>query len=146
MAEFPSEAWFAALSQSIETQSKAWSATLDGEVVIEIAIRDRTDTTARETRWHVVVQSDALKLVVAQATHPTITILTDVGVLDDIAAGALNAQQAIDADRLKVRGDLNRLANLSSALSALAAASHAASNAARNETSHEPDATGNDKR
>ena len=110
--------------------------------MIEIVIRDRTDTTAGEIRWHVIVRADALTLVVAQATHPTITIFTDIGVLDDIAAGALNAQQAIEADRLKVRGDLNRLANLSSALGALATASKAASNAAPTAAFNELDAAG----
>lgn len=85
-------------------------------------VRDRTTgTESAPVEWFLTVTADTLQVTVGPAPHPTVTVLTDASVVEDLIDGRLNAQQAVDANRLKVRGDLNRLAALGSALSSLTA-------------------------
>ncbi len=85
-------------------------------------VRDRTTRTdSAPVEWFLTITADELHVTVGPAPHPTVTVLTDASVVEDLIDGRINAQQAVDANRLKVRGDLNRLAALGSALSSLTA-------------------------
>ena len=87
---------------------------------------DPADHAPHEFRWHLVATNDSLELKRGSASAPTVTIFTDISVVEEMAASTLNAQRAIDSNRLKIRGDLNRLAALSPALAILEQASRAA--------------------
>lgn len=87
---------------------------------------------AGEWRWSLVVSGAGVRVERGEASAPDVTIFTDVATARSLAEGGSNAQGALAAGRLRVRGDLTRLAALHGALLALGdvfAAARAASRA-----------------
>ncbi len=74
------------------------------------------------TIWHLVVDSNHARIVQGSPgpkVTATLTIFTDDVTAGDLASNRTNAQRAIDAGRLKVRGDLNRISAVMPLLAAL---------------------------
>lgn len=120
--EWPSEAWFDALSATVAEQSRHWTCSLSEPLTLAMHVKRRSaGGDAAPVEWFLTITAETLHVTFGQAPHPSVTILTDESVVEDLIDGRINAQQAVDANRLKVRGDLNRLAALGSALSSLTA-------------------------
>ena len=89
-------------------------------VVVELHIEESTETLC----WHLVVDVDGARVVPGAAETPTLTLRTDLATLAALRDGTTNAQRAVDAGTLRLRGDLNHLAAAGPALGALGAALH----------------------
>jgi len=71
------------------------------------------------SRWALEISGEGVSVTPGISPDPDLTLVADVATASAIALGTLNAQQALAAGRLHVRGDLARLAALRDALAAL---------------------------
>ncbi len=147
MADFLSDAWFVAvnerLTQAAPTlgSSAARSSrkapkglTLPIVVAIELSdhlgvATDPDETEPNEAQpgiagvrsWHLRIDEDGARMApgVPEDLRPTITIFTDTATSRALASSKTNAQRSIDTGRLRVRGDLNALAAMTSVIEQL---------------------------
>ena len=114
MTDLASAQWLAALDDRLR------SITIDPQrseahpIVVEFHLDDETSTT-----WSLVIESGRARVVPGTAAEPTLRIATDRATLGALAGGSLNAQRAVDAGALRLRGDLNRLAAAGPVLAAI---------------------------
>lgn len=129
MSPFLSDEWLRDLDRAARTVTPpAWP---EGEtLVVEQVVRpapvtghgaDAQDTvaTTREVRWLLVVSGAGVMIEPGGARAPDVTIITDPATAQSLAEGVSNAQQALATGRLRVRGDLTRLAAMHESLLAL---------------------------
>ena len=76
---------------------------------------------ATSRSWHLRIDNDGARVApgIPDDVAPALTIFTDADTGRELAAGATNAQRAIDSGRLRVRGDLNALAAMTSVFARL---------------------------
>jgi hypothetical protein len=60
--------------------------------------------------YQVVIEAAGLRVVVPPAGPADVTFVCDYGTAVDLAAGTTNAQEALMAGRLRLRGDVERFA------------------------------------
>jgi putative sterol carrier protein len=113
MVRFLSPEWIAALDVA------AQEATVPGGVrltIQQIVIDDGADD---DVRYHLVLDGGRLRVVPGEADAPDVTLIQTREVAAALSRGELNAQQALEAGRLKLRGDLGHLGREGKALSAM---------------------------
>jgi putative sterol carrier protein len=114
MVRFLSPEWIAALDVA------AQEATVPGGVRLTIQ-QIVTDGGADDAvRYHLVLDGGRLRVVPGEADAPDVTLIQTREVAAALSRGELNAQQALEAGRLKLRGDLGHLGREGKALSAMA--------------------------
>ena len=141
MADFLSDAWFLAINEALASASDlddvatkrpsvaaATKAALPFVIAIELSPILNTDdsgnqgaSVATSRSWHLRIDNDGARVApgVPDDVAPALTIFTDADTGRELAAGATNAQRAIDSGRLRVRGDLNALAAMTSVFARL---------------------------
>jgi hypothetical protein len=114
MVRFLSADWVDAMAEAARTVAP--EAGLGNDVVFEQVVRTQAGA---ERRWHLIIGPLGLRVADGAAVEPVITLFTDELTAGQIARGELNAQRALDAGALKVRGDLEAAAAVRGALNAL---------------------------
>lgn len=112
MVRFLSPEWIAALDEA------AQEATVPGEVRLTVQ-QIVTDDGGDDVRYHLVLDGGRLRVVPGDAEAPDVTLIQTRDVAAALSRGELNAQQALEAGRLKLRGDIGHLGREGKALSAM---------------------------
>lgn len=116
MVRFLSPEWIAALDAA------AREATVPAAVrlTIQQIVTDGDDGGGGgEVRYHLVLDEGRCRVVPGEADAPDVTLLQTREVAAALSRGELNAQQALEAGSLKLRGDLGHLAKEGKALGAM---------------------------
>ena len=109
--------------------SLEWIAALDaaaGEAAVPAGVRltiqqiVTDDGGGGDVRYHLVVDGGRLRINPGEAERADLTLVQTREVAAALSRGELNAQQALEAGRLKLRGDIGYLAREGKALTALA--------------------------
>ena len=122
MAQLLTHAWMRALVDAASAADVTGWPTGERlliEQVVTGTASHRTGDVGEVSRWALEISGDGLSVTPGGAPHPDLTLVADIATASAIALGTLNAQQALAAGRLHVRGDLTRLAALRDALVAL---------------------------
>lgn len=103
---FLSTEWVAALDRAARTSSRLADCATDRALVVEqrILLADGS-----EHAHHVVLEHDGARVMPGRAGHPDIVLYSDLATARDLALGTTNAQHALTAGRLRVRGDVSAL-------------------------------------
>lgn len=72
-----------------------------------------------DVRYHLVVDEGRLRVHPGEAEAADVTLVQSREVAAALSRGELNAQQALEAGRLKLRGDIGHLARQGKALTAV---------------------------
>jgi putative sterol carrier protein len=103
MVRYLSPEWIAAL------QATAAGAEVDDGVHLVVQ-QEVTGGPDGDVRYHISVDGGKASVHAGRADDPTVTFTQDYDTAVAIAAGELSAQEAFMAGRVRVRGDLARLA------------------------------------
>jgi putative sterol carrier protein len=112
MARFLSPEWIAALDAAAQEATVPVGIRLTIQQVV-------TDDGADDVCYHLVLDEGRLRVVPGEAADPDVTLVQTREVAAALSRGELNAQQALEAGRLKLRGDIGHLARQGKALSAM---------------------------
>jgi putative sterol carrier protein len=112
MVRFLSPEWIAALDAA------AREAAVPAQVRLTIQ-QLVTDDGGGEVRYHLVFDEGRCRVVPGDAGAPDVTLVQTRETAAALSRGELNAQQALAAGRLKLRGDLGHLAKEGKALAAM---------------------------
>jgi putative sterol carrier protein len=106
-----------------------WIAALDaaaGEAAVPAGVRltvqqivTGDDAGGDDVRYHLVLDEGRLRVHPGEAPAADVTLVQTRDVAAALSRGELNAQQALEAGRLKLRGDIGRLAREGRALTAV---------------------------
>ena len=110
MVRFLSPEWIEALD------SAAREAVVPAGVQLTI---QQIVTDGDEVRYHLVLDGGRLRVHPGEADDADVTLLQTRDVAVALSRGELNAQQALEAGRLKLRGDIGHLARQGKALTAM---------------------------
>ena len=113
--EFLTGEWVAALDAAARG-SGALRVAAGDPLVVELVVRDPDGI---ERRHHLRVGADSAAAGVGGAADVDVVVIVDRETAAALAAGTLNGQRALIEGRLKLRGDVNRLAAHREALVAL---------------------------
>jgi putative sterol carrier protein len=113
MARFLTPEWIAALD------------TAAGEGAVPAGVRLTiqqivTDEGGDDVRYHLVLDDGHIRVHPGEAARADVTLVQTREVAAALSRGELNAQQALEAGRLKLRGDIGHLAREGRALTAVA--------------------------
>ncbi|HEV7685350.1 MAG TPA: SCP2 sterol-binding domain-containing protein [Acidimicrobiia bacterium] len=114
MVRFLSPEWIAALDAA------AGEAAVPAGVRLTIQLIVTDDGGGDDVRYHLVVDGGRLRINPGEAERADLTLVQTREVAAALSRGELNAQQALEAGRLKLRGDIGHLAREGKALTALA--------------------------
>ena len=114
MVRFLSGEWIAALDAAAEEAS----APPEVRLTIQQIVADEGEGSG-DVRYHLVVADGRLRVHPGEAANPDITLVQTRAVAAALSRGELNAQQALEAGRLKLRGDLGHLGRQGKALTAM---------------------------
>lgn len=109
MVRFLSPEWIEALDKA------AREATVPGDVCLTIQ-QVVTDDDGDDVLYHLVVGEGRLRVHPGEAARADVTLVQTREVAAALSRGELNAQQALEAGRLKLRGDIGHLARQGKAL------------------------------
>ena len=112
MVRFLSDEWIAALDEAAQAATVAPDLSLTVQQIV-------TDGESGEVRYHLVVGEGRLRVRPGDVAAPDVTLVQSRDVAAALSRGELNAQQALAAGRLKLRGDIGHLARQGKALTAL---------------------------
>jgi putative sterol carrier protein len=110
MVRFLSPEWIEALD------SAAREAVVPAGVQLTI---QQIVTDGDEVRYHLVLDDGRLRVHPGEADDADVTLVQTRDVAVALSRGELNAQQALEAGRLKLRGDIGHLARQGKALTAM---------------------------
>ena len=111
MARFLSPEWIAAL----DAAARQAEVPADVRLTIQQVVRDDGGDIA----YHLVVADGHLRVHPGEAEAPDVTLVQTREVAAALSRAELNAQQALEAGRLKLRGDIGRLGREGKALTAV---------------------------
>ena len=112
MVRFLSPEWIAALDVAARAATVPEGVALTIQQVV-------TEADGDDVRYHLVLDAGRLRVVPGVADAPDVTLVQTRDVAAALSRGELNAQQALEAGRLKLRGDIGHLAREGKALSAM---------------------------
>ena len=113
MPRFLSPEWIRALDTA------AGGATVPGDARLTLQQIVVGDDGEADVRFHLVVGDGRLRMLAGEAASAEVTFIQSREVAAALSRGELNAQQALAAGRLKLRGDLDLLLRQAPALTAL---------------------------
>ena len=113
MVRFLTAEWIEAL----DSAAREAAVPVDVSLTIQQVV---TDTDGTEIRYHLVLDDGRLRVRGGAAADADVTLVQSREVAAALSRGELNAQQALEAGRLKLRGDIGDLARQGKALTALA--------------------------
>src|SRR5205085_1522171 len=113
MPPFLSPEWIAALDAA------AREATVPAGVRLTIQQIVTDNGGGDDVRYHVVLHDGRLRVRPGEAPAADVTLVQSREVAAALSRGELNAQQALEAGRLKLRGDIGHLAREGRALTAV---------------------------
>ena len=111
MVQFLSGEWIAALDEA------AQQATVPGGV--RLTIQQVVTGDGQEVSYHLVLEEGRLRVHPGDAERADVTLVQSRDVAAALSRGELNAQQALEGGRLKLRGDIGHLARQGKALTAM---------------------------
>ena len=111
MVRFLSPEWIAALDVAAQEATVPPGVRL----TIQQIVTDGDD----DVRYHLVLDEGRLRIVPGEADAPDVTLIQTREVAVALSRGEMNAQQALEAGRLKLRGDIGHLAREGKGLSAM---------------------------
>ena len=112
MVRFLSPEWIAALDAAAKEAAVPPAVRLTIQQIV-------TDDSADDVRYHLVLHEGRCRVVPGEADSPDVTLVQTREVAAALSRGELNAQQALEAGRLKLRGDIGHLAKEGKALGAM---------------------------
>lgn len=112
MPDFLSPAWIAALDAAAREATVPAGVRLTIQQVV-------TDEDGGDVRYHLVLDDGRLRVHPGEAPTADVTLVQSRAVAAALSRGELNAQQALEAGRLKLRGDIGHLARQGRALTAV---------------------------
>lgn len=112
MVEFLTPEWIAALDHA----AREAVVPAGVQLTIQQVVTGNGDV---EVRYHLVFDEGRLRIVPGEADAPDVTLIQTRDVAVALSRGELNAQQALEAGRLKLRGDIGHLAREGKGLSAM---------------------------
>jgi hypothetical protein len=113
MARFLSPEWIAAL----DAAAREAPVPAGVRLTIQQVVTDGGDD--EEVTYHLVFDDGRLRVFPGEADAPDVTLVQTREVAAALSSGTLNAQQALEAGRLKLRGDIGHLAREGKALSGI---------------------------
>jgi putative sterol carrier protein len=114
MVRFLSPEWIAALDAAAQEAVVPAGVRL---TIQQIVTDDGAD--GGEVRYHLVLDDEGLRVHPGEAAAADVTLVQTRDVAAALSRGELNAQQALEAGRLKLRGDIGHLARQGKALTAM---------------------------
>jgi putative sterol carrier protein len=108
MVQFLSPEWIAALDAAARVATVPAGIRLTIQQVVTDAVS-----------YHLVFDDGGLRVVPGEAEGADVTLIQTRDVAVALSRGELNAQQALEAGRLKLRGDIGHLARQGKALGAM---------------------------
>ncbi|MCA1844007.1 MAG: SCP2 sterol-binding domain-containing protein [Actinobacteria bacterium] len=112
MVRFLSAEWIAALDAAAREATVPDGVRLTIQQVV-------TDAGEGDVRYHLVLDEGRLQVRPGEAEAADLTLVQTREVAAALSRGELNAQQALEAGRLKLRGDIGHLARQGRALNAM---------------------------
>ena len=112
MARFLTAEWIEALDAAAREATVPAGVSLVIQQVV-------TDGAEDEVRYHLVLDGGHLSVRSGEADAADVTLVQSREVAAALSRGELNAQQALEAGRLKLRGDIGQLARHGKALTAV---------------------------
>ena len=112
MVRFLSPEWIAALAAAAREATVPAGVRLTIQQVV-------TGDGEGEVRYHLVLDEGRLEVRPGESEAADVTLVQTREVAAALSRGELNAQQALEAGRLKLRGDIGHLAREGRALSAM---------------------------
>jgi putative sterol carrier protein len=112
MARFLTPEWIEALGAAARDAAVPAGISLVIQQVV-------TDGTGDDVRYHLVLDDGRLGVHPGEAEAADVTLVQSREVAAALSRGELNAQQALEAGRLKLRGDIGQLARHGKALTAV---------------------------
>jgi len=116
MPRFLSPEWLAALDEAAGAAAVPPGVRL---TIQQIVTAGAGEGGGADVRYHLVVDGGRLRVHPGEAAAADVTLVQTRAVAAALSRGELNAQQALAAGRLKLRGDIGRLAREGRALTAL---------------------------
>ena len=111
MVQFLSGEWIAALDEA------AQKAVVPGGV--RLTIQQVVTGDGGDVCYHLVLEDGRLRVHPGEAEGADVTLVQTRDVAAALSRGELNAQQALEGGRLKLRGDIGHLARQGKALTAM---------------------------
>ncbi len=112
MARFLTAEWIEALGAAARDAAVPAGISLVIQQVV-------TDEAGDEVRYHLILGDGHLTVRPGEAEAADVTLVQSREVAAALSRGELNAQQALEAGRLKLRGDIGQLARHGKALTAV---------------------------
>jgi putative sterol carrier protein len=112
MVRFLSSEWITALDAAAREATVPPGVRLTIQQVV-------TDDGEGDVRYHLVLDGGRLQVHPGEAAAADVTLVQTRGVAAALSRGELNAQQALEAGQLKLRGDIGHLAREGRALGAM---------------------------
>jgi len=112
MVEFLTPEWIAALDQAAREAVVPAGVQLTIQQIV-------TGNGSDSVRYHLVFEDGRLRVRPGEAESADVTLVQTREVATALSRGELNAQQALEAGRLKLRGDIGHLAREGKALGAM---------------------------
>jgi hypothetical protein len=117
MPRFLTDEWIAALDAAAREAPVPAGVRL---TIQQIVTSDAGDAGGDDdVRYHLVLDGGRLRVHAGEAAAADVTLVQTRAVAAALSRGELNAQQALEAGRLKLRGDIGHLAREGRALTAL---------------------------
>ena len=116
MSRFLTPEWIAAL----DTAAREAAVPAGVHLTIQQIVTGDDGEGADDVRYHLVLDAGRLRVHAGDAPAADVTLVQTRAVAAALSRGELNAQQALEAGRLKLRGDIGHLAREGRALTALA--------------------------
>ena len=115
MVRFLTPEWIDAL----DSAGQEAEVSADVQLTIQQIVTD-DDGAGSEVRYHLVLADGRLRVHPGETAAADVTLVQSREVAAALSRGELNAQQALEAGRLKLRGDIGHLARQGKALIAVA--------------------------
>jgi putative sterol carrier protein len=114
MPRFLTPEWIAALDAAAREAAVPAGVRLTVQQIVT-----GVDAGGDDVRYHLVLDEGRLRVHPGEAPAADVTLVQTRDVAAALSRGELNAQQALEAGRLKLRGDIGRLAREGRALTAV---------------------------